>query len=75
MFRKMLNYFTPPLLLLSVWLMPPRVAWAQSVPEGFNAGPDIITGDIGEFGGLEQFGSNGTQVGLAVSTTSCNAGN
>ena len=42
---------------------------------GFNPGPDIITGDIGELGGLEQFGSSGTQVGLGVSTTSCNAGN
>ena len=75
MFRKVLNHFTPLLLLLSVWLMPLRAAWAQGVPEGFNAGPDIITGDIGEIGGLEQFGSSGTQVGLGVSTTSCNAGN
>jgi hypothetical protein len=47
----------------------------QSTREGFNAGPDIITGHIGTIGGLEQFGSNGTQVGLGVSTTSCNAGN
>ncbi len=48
---------------------------AQSAPEAFNPGPDIITGDIGDFGGLQQFGSSGTQVGLAVGTTSCNAGN
>jgi hypothetical protein len=75
MFRKMVNYFTPLLLLISVWLMPPRSARAQGVPEGFNAGPDIITGDIGAIGALAEFGSNGTQVGLGVSTTSCNAGN
>ncbi|HKP02325.1 MAG TPA: hypothetical protein VJU77_03100 [Chthoniobacterales bacterium] len=46
-----------------------------SVPEVFNSGPDIITGDIGEAGGLTQFGSSGTQVGLGMSTTGCNAGN
>ena len=46
-----------------------------SVPEVFNSGPDIITGDIGEAGGLAQFGSSGTQVGLGMSTTGCNAGN
>jgi hypothetical protein len=63
------------LFLLSLWLIADQAAWAQSAPEGFNAGPDIITGDIGAIGGMEQFGSNGTQVGLGVSTTSCNAGN
>jgi expansin (peptidoglycan-binding protein) len=67
--------FTLPLVLLSLWLTPDRAGWAQSAPEGFNAGPDIITGDMGVFGGLQQFGSNGTQVGLGISTTSCNAGN
>ena len=72
MLRKLLSCFTLPLLLLlgnSSGNSAP-----QSAPEGFNPGPDIITGDIGLFGGLEQFGSNGTQVGLAPSTTSCNAG-
>jgi Tol biopolymer transport system component len=48
---------------------------AQSAPEGLNAGPDVITGDIGNLGGLEEFGSSGSQVGLAVSTTACNPGN
>ena len=75
MFRKILSYFTLPLLLLlsnSSGNSAPRAA--QSAPEGFNPGPDIITGDIGAIGGLEQFGSDGTQVGLGVSTTSCNAG-
>ena len=37
-------------------------------PQGFNPGPDIITGDMGVFGVLAQFGSNGTQVGLGIST-------
>ena len=35
------------------------------------AGPDIITGDLPD---LQQFGSAGPQVGLAVATTSCNNG-
>ena len=35
------------------------------------AGPDVIVGDLS---GLAQFGSSGTQVGLAVGTDSCNAG-
>jgi hypothetical protein len=34
-------------------------------------GPDVIVGDLS---GLAQFGSSGTQVGLAVGTDSCNAG-
>jgi hypothetical protein len=44
------------------------------VPAVFNPGPDLITGDIGEAGGLAQFGTSGTQVGLGMSTTGCNAG-
>ncbi len=34
-------------------------------------GPDVIVGDMPD---MEQFGSAGTQVGLAVATTSCNNG-
>ena len=34
-------------------------------------GPDVIVGDLS---GLAQFGSSGTQVGLAVGTDSCNFG-
>jgi hypothetical protein len=34
-------------------------------------GPDVIVGDLS---GLAQFGSSGTQVGLAVGTDSCNQG-
>src|SRR3984893_16647947 len=76
MFRKILSHFALPLLLLLSNSSGNSSSWAaESAPEGFNPGPDITTGDIGQIGGLEQFGSSGTQVGLGVSTTSCNAGN
>ena len=42
-----------------------------SAPEGFVPGPDVIVGDLPS---MAQFGSSGTQVGLGVGTTSCNAG-
>jgi hypothetical protein len=38
---------------------------------GTAAGPDVIVGDLS---GLAQFGTSGTQVGLAVGTDSCNNG-
>jgi hypothetical protein len=38
---------------------------------GTQPGPDVIVGDLMS---VEQEGSDGTQVGLAVGTTSCNAG-
>ncbi|MBC7911114.1 MAG: carboxypeptidase regulatory-like domain-containing protein [Pyrinomonadaceae bacterium] len=45
---------------------------ALSPETGTVPGPDVIVGDLN---GLAQFGaSNGTQVGLAVGTDSCNAG-
>jgi hypothetical protein len=82
MFKKMLSYFALPLLLLlsnSSGNSAPRAA--QSAPEGLNPGPDIITGDMGKNGetfpgelGFEQFGSSGSQVGLGILTTICNAG-
>ena len=75
MHRRLLNRLTPVLLLfLGVSLGHSSPKESQSTPGGFNPGPDIITGDLGKFGDLEQFGSSGTQVGLGVSTTSCNAG-
>ena len=37
----------------------------------FVPGPDVIVGDLSD---LQQFGSNGSQVGLAMTTVSCNAG-
>jgi hypothetical protein len=83
MFKKMLSYFALPLLLLlskSSGNSAPRAA--QSAPEALNPGPDIITGDMGKNGetfpgelGFEQFGSSGSQVGLGILTTICNAGN
>ena len=38
---------------------------------GTTPGPDVIVGDLPA---MAQFGSAGTQVGVAVATTSCNAG-
>jgi hypothetical protein len=75
MLRKLLSYFALPLLLfLSNSTGNSAPESPLRAPDGFNPGPDIITGDIGEAEGMAQFGSSGTQVGLGVSTTSCNAG-
>ena len=49
--------------------LPPRAGGIEGDPL---PGPDIIVGDLPD---LEQFGSNGSQVGLGVGTTSCNNGN
>ena len=38
---------------------------------GTTPGPDVIVGDMPT---MQQFGSAGTQVGVAIATTSCNAG-
>jgi hypothetical protein len=78
MFRKILGYLTLSLLLFlsnSSGISAPRAA--QSAPGVLNPGPDIITGDIGSplGGGLQVFGGSGTQIGLGVGTTICNAGN
>lgn len=75
MFRKLLTYITLPLVLLlsnSSGNSKATGHGPRTAPEGLNAGPDIITGDIED---LEEYGNDGTQVGLGVSTTSCNAGN
>lgn len=48
------------------------VLYALRQPEdGMVPGPDVVIGDVF---GLAQFGSNGTQVGLAMGTDSCNFG-
>jgi hypothetical protein len=74
--RKISSCFLLTLVLfLSNGTRAPSARAGQSDPAVFNPGPDIITGDIGQAGGLVQFGSSGSQVGLGVSTTSCNAGN
>ncbi len=48
---------------------------AKTAPGGFSSGPDIISGEVGPYEGLGHVGSSGTQVGLAMWTTICNAGN
>jgi hypothetical protein len=51
-------------------VMPPLKGLAGERPTQAT-GPDVIVGDMPD---MEQFGSAGTQVGLAVATTSCNNG-
>jgi hypothetical protein len=51
--------------------MPPLQGAAGGEAPTLVQGPDVI---VGELSGLAQFGSAGTQVGLAVGTDSCNAG-
>ena len=76
MFRKTWRRFALLLLLLlSSSLGNSASSAPPNFPEGFNPGPDVITGDIGLFGDLGEFGSNGNQVGLGASTSVCNAGN
>jgi dockerin type I repeat protein len=50
--------------------LPSRGDGAQNVPT-FVPGPDVIVGGLPS---LQQFGSSGTQVGLAVGSDSCNNG-
>ena len=69
MLKRIVGYFTLPLLLLLV--MPPRDGWALTPPEAFAPGPDVIVGDLPS---LIQAGSNGSQVGLAMATDICNNG-
>ena len=71
--KRILSYFTLPLLLLlsSTFGNPaPQFERGDLVPT-LVPGPDVIVGDLPE---LQQFGSSGTQVGLALATTSCNNG-
>jgi len=51
--------------------MPPLHGAAGVQAPTATHGPDVIVGDLPN---LQQFGSVGTQVGLAVATTSCNNG-
>ena len=70
MFRNLLRWLAVPLL---VFLSNSSGnSAAQGASEGIFVGPDIITGDIGSIAGegMEQFGSDGTQVGpLAIRET------
>jgi hypothetical protein len=52
-------------------MMPPLRHAAGANTPALVPGPDVIVGDIEE---VRQFGSAGTQVGLAVGTDSCNNG-
>ena len=54
----------------SVTMPPMRNAASGETPAAL-PGPDVIVGDMPN---MSQFGSAGTQVGLAVATTSCNNG-
>src|SRR4029077_9663787 len=51
-------------------MMPPLSKASAELPTR-TSGPDVIVGDLPD---MEQMGSGGTQVGLAVATTSCNNG-
>ncbi len=51
--------------------MPPLRSAADAEAPTVTRGPDVI---VGELPNLQQLGSAGTQVGLAVATTSCNNG-
>ena len=73
MLKRMLSYFTLPLLLLlsnSTGNSAPQSP-GNSFDPTFAPGPDVILGNLSV---LQQFGSSGTQVGLAVGSDSCNNG-
>jgi len=73
MLKRMVNYFTLLLLLFlgnSSGNSVPKTA--QSPLEVFNPGPDVIAGAMA---GLYMAGAEGTQRGLAMGITTCNAGN
>jgi len=52
-------------------LMPPLGGATRAEVPARTAGPDVIVGDLPN---VQELGSVGTQVGLAVATTSCNNG-
>ena len=52
-------------------VMPPIVGTTRGEVPTRTSGPDVIVGDLPD---VEQLGSAGTQVGVAVATTSCNNG-
>ncbi len=72
MFKKLKVCLMLPLLLLlskSSGDSAPHVR--RNAPQGFNSGPDVIAGDMAD---LDVYGTTGTQRGLAIGVTSCNAG-
>jgi hypothetical protein len=72
MLKRLIGRLTLSVILLL--MLAPQSDRAQGAPGGMSAGPDIISGEVGPFTGLLQFGSSGTQVGLSMVTTICNAG-
>jgi len=52
-------------------VLPPLRRGAEQEVPNFVSGPDVIVGDLSS---TQQFGSSGTQVGVAVGTVSCNNG-
>ena len=72
MLPKILSYATLPLLLLlSNSSGNSASRGGQNAPEGQNPGPDAIAGDMAD---LAVYGVVGTQNGLAIGLTTCNAG-
>ena len=70
--RKILTYFMLPLLLLLSNSSGNSASQpGKNVPEGQNPGPDAIAGDMHD---LDVYGVSGTQDGLAIGITTCNAG-
>ncbi len=70
--RILRNFALPLWLLLSSSFGNPAPQFEREIlVPALVPGPDVIVGDLPE---LQQFGSSGTQVGLALATTSCNNG-
>jgi len=70
MLKNMLDHLTLPVVFFLILL--PGGGSAQSPQQALNPGPDLIVGNMAE---LAQYGAAGTQVGLGIEVTSCNAGN
>ena len=72
MSRRILSHIAVPVLLLLSNSSGNSAPQSPQSPEVFNAGPDIIAGNMAD---LYVDGVTGTQNGLAIGVTSCNAGN
>jgi hypothetical protein len=70
MLKKFPGRFT--LVLVLFLTLPLRRDEVQAAPEDFNPGPDVVVGNMAD---LTSYGNSGSQLGLGVGTTVCNAGN